>query len=59
LHGINFEAEVKSHKYQRLTLPLSSDGLTVDKLLAVSIEDGKFWATISEASRHAERRHTE
>jgi hypothetical protein len=58
LHGINFQAEAKSHRYQRLTLPLSSDGLTVDKLLAVSIEDGKFWATISEA-KHAERRHLE
>ncbi|HXP75798.1 MAG TPA: PAS domain-containing protein [Stellaceae bacterium] len=58
LHGICFQAEGKYHKYHRLTSPLSSDGSTIDKLLAVSIEDGKFWATFSEASHHAERRGT-
>lgn len=38
LHGIIFAP----HRYHRLTLPLSSDGQTIDKLLAISIEDRKF-----------------
>ncbi|HLJ20577.1 MAG TPA: PAS domain-containing protein [Stellaceae bacterium] len=34
-------------RYQRVTLPLSDDGETVDKLLAVSIENGDFWKTVA------------
>jgi hypothetical protein len=49
LHGIMFSSEARHEKYHRLTLPLSSDGLIIDKLLAVSIEDGKFWKAIGEA----------
>ena len=43
LHGVMYSADAKYEKYHRVTLPLSSDGLVIDKLLAVSIEDGKFW----------------
>jgi hypothetical protein len=46
LHRVVFSSEAKYEKYQRVTLPLSSDGVIVDKLLAVSIEDGKFWENI-------------
>ena len=46
LHGIIFELH---KKYHRVTLPLSSDGLRIDKLLAVSIEDRKFWETTGDA----------
>lgn len=50
LQGIIFEAGAKYYKYQRLILPLSSDGSTIDKLLTVSIEDGKFWEAVSDAN---------
>lgn len=43
LHGIRLSAGARFLRYHRLTLPLSGNGLAVDKLLAVSIEDGKFW----------------
>jgi len=46
LHGVVFSSEAKYEKYHRVTLPLSSDGLIIDKLLAVSIEDGKFWENV-------------
>jgi len=49
LHGVTFSWEARFEKYQRLTLPLSSDGSVIDKLLAVSIEDRKFWKTIGDA----------
>jgi hypothetical protein len=49
LHGVTFSAGTKYFKYQRLTLPLSSDSAVIDKLLAVSIEDQKFWGAIAEA----------
>ena len=48
LHAVQLEADGRHEKYQRLTLPLSSDGAIVDKLLAVSIEDGTFWKPIKE-----------
>jgi hypothetical protein len=41
LHGVIFSAEERYNKYHRLTLPLSGDGSVIDKLLAISIEDGK------------------
>jgi len=44
LHGIKLSAGSRLLRYHRLTLPLSGDGVVIDKLLAVSIEDGKFWA---------------
>jgi hypothetical protein len=47
LHAIQLESGGKYMNYQRLTLPLSSDGETVDKLLAVSIEDGSFWKPVT------------
>ena len=48
LHEVMFSSGAKYEKYQRLTLPLSSDGVIIDKLLAVSIEDGKFWEAVGE-----------
>src|SRR6266478_2370857 len=32
LHGVTFASEARYEKYHRLTLPLSSDGLSIDKL---------------------------
>jgi hypothetical protein len=49
LHAVSFASQGKYLKYQRLTLPLSSDGSVIDKLLAVSIEDGKFWKSVGDA----------
>ena len=49
LHGIMLSAGARFLRYQRLTLPLSSDGAVVDKLLAVSIEDRKFWDSFRDA----------
>jgi hypothetical protein len=49
LHGVTFSSGSRYEKYHRLTLPLSSDGSIIDKLLAVSIEDGEFWRTIGDA----------
>ncbi len=51
LHGVVFQTESQYHEYQRLTLPLSSNGVTIDKLLAVSIEDRDFWDTVAKAAR--------
>ena len=50
LHGVKLSAGGRFLRYHRLTLPLSSDGLVVDKLLAVSIEDGKFWESFRDAN---------
>jgi len=47
LHAIHLQSGGKYMNYQRLTLPLASDGETVDKLLAVSIEDGSFWKPVT------------
>jgi hypothetical protein len=49
LHAIQVTAGTRFLKYHRLTLPLSADGLAVDKLLAISIEDGKFWQSLRDA----------
>jgi hypothetical protein len=49
LHAIQLSAGSRFTKYHRLTLPLSTDGLAIDKLLAVSIEDGKFWEGVRDA----------
>jgi len=56
LHGIIFASDARYGKYQRLTLPLSSDGLLINKLLAVSIEDREFWETTG--ARRAVRQGT-
>jgi hypothetical protein len=47
LHAIHLASGGKYMNYQRLTMPLASDGETVDKLLAVSIEDGTFWKPVT------------
>lgn len=47
LHAVQRAAGARFEKYQRLTLPLSSDGAIVDKLLAVSIEDSAFWKNVT------------
>ena len=47
LHAVRLASGDKYLDYQRLTVPLSSDGEIVDKLLAVSIEDGDFWKPVA------------
>jgi hypothetical protein len=46
LHGVTFVTDERYLKYFRLTLPLSSKGVVIDQLLAVSIEDGRFWEAV-------------
>jgi hypothetical protein len=52
LHGVLFVTADHCSKYQRLILPLSTDGATIDKLLAVSVEDSKFWEAVAEDRRN-------
>jgi hypothetical protein len=47
LHAVRRDTGARYEKYQRLTLPLSSDGTSVDKLLAISIEDSAFWKNVT------------
>ena len=47
LHGVLLITATRYLKYHRLTLPLSCDCLSINKLLAVSIEDGKFWEAVA------------
>ena len=47
LHAVQRASGARHEKYQRLTLPLSTDGAAVDKLLAVSIEDSAFWKNLT------------
>jgi hypothetical protein len=59
LHGVRLSAGARFLRYQRLTLPLSADGAVIDKLLAVSIEDKKFWESFRAAKHgHAPRTGT-
>lgn len=43
LHRVAFAPADAYRNYQRITMPLSSDGTIIDKLLAVSDEDHSFW----------------
>ncbi|HYB08207.1 MAG TPA: PAS domain-containing protein [Alphaproteobacteria bacterium] len=47
LHSVLFVTADHCSKYHRLILPLSRDGAKIDKLLAVSVEDGKFWDAVA------------
>jgi hypothetical protein len=46
LHRVTLDVGGKFEKYHRVTLPLSSDGVVIDKLLAVSLQDKKFWQNV-------------
>lgn len=56
LHSVVFRTVQEALSYRRLTLPLSSDGSAIDKLLAVSVEDRRFWDAIAEDTAEAARR---
>lgn len=44
LHRVGLDDPAREMSYLRLTAPLSSDGATIDKLFAVSMEDQAFWS---------------
>jgi len=46
VHRIIFENDFRSSNYERITLPLSADGERVDKLLAVSEFESRFWQSV-------------
>jgi hypothetical protein len=43
LHSVCYVDGPTQRRYLRVTMPLSSDGSTVDKLFAVSMENAEFW----------------
>jgi hypothetical protein len=43
LHCVCYVDGASQRRYLRVTMPLSSDGSTVDKLFAVSMENAQFW----------------
>ncbi|MBX6322827.1 MAG: PAS domain-containing protein [Rhodospirillaceae bacterium] len=47
LHSVERVAGGMTRRYLRLTMPLSTDGTTVDKLFAVSTENSAFWTGIA------------
>lgn len=46
VHKVIYETETKVSNYERITLPLSSDGKRVDMLLAVSEFEKHFWQDV-------------
>ena len=46
LHRVRLFTGDQSLNYHRITMPLSTDGSTIDRLLAVSVESWDFWKAI-------------
>ena len=45
-HRVQFTGGDRYINYHRITMPLSTDGTTIDMLLAVSIESRDFWNSV-------------
>ncbi|MDJ0950370.1 MAG: PAS domain-containing protein [Alphaproteobacteria bacterium] len=48
VHKVIYQTETKASNYERITLPLSSDGKRVDMLLAVSEYEKRFWQDVEQ-----------
>jgi hypothetical protein len=46
LHRVRLSARDRYLNYHRITMPLSTDGSTIDRLLAVSVESRDFWKAV-------------
>lgn len=46
-HRVRLFAGDRYLNYHRITMPLSTDGTTIDRLLAVSVESRDFWKAIN------------
>lgn len=47
LHRVQLVTENQTMNYHRILLPLSTDGSTIDMLLAVSVENRDFWKAVT------------